>query len=202
MKTKLLSIGCNRKLGKKVAVFNLPQGKTCPGKTALCREICYAAKAERMYPAAAAMRARNLVAAEKDTFVDDMIAEILGSGVSLLRIHESGDFFSQEYLNKWVKIIEVCSRVKFLAYTKSFMLDWTNALHMDNLSLLWSIDKTTKTGPPLPTRATAYTVAKGEDRPPVSGEVTCTHTSDKHYCGTECTLCWDDVGHHIYFPQH
>jgi len=201
MKTKLLSIGCNRKLGKKVAVFNLPQGKTCPGKTALCREICYAAKAERMYPAAAAMRARNLVAAEKDTFVDDMIAEILGSGVTKVRIHESGDLFSQEYLDKWIAIMEACSRVQFLAYTKSFHLDWTTALDTDNLSLLWSIDKTTKIRPPLP-GPTAYTVAKGEDRPPVSGEVTCTHTSDKHYCGTECTLCWDDVGHHIYFPQH
>ena len=198
MKTKLLSIGCNRKLGKKVAVFNLPQGKTCPGKTALCREICYAAKAERMYPAAAAMRARNLVAAEKDTFVDDMIAEITVfamSGGTRVRFHESGDAYNQAYLNKLFQITEAFPSLTFLMYTKSFKLNWT--CKPSNLMVYWSIDSSTHE--PVPAGLTASIVLRGETPP--AGAQTCIHTSNKHYCGTECHTCW--LGRvNVYFPQH
>ena len=41
----------------------------------------------------------------------------------IVRIHEGGDFYSQEYVDKWLQIIDNFSndnRVKFVAYTKSF----------------------------------------------------------------------------------
>ena len=40
----------------------------------------------------------------------------------IVRIHESGDFFSQDYANKWVKVINHFrddNTIKFMCYTKS-----------------------------------------------------------------------------------
>jgi hypothetical protein len=199
MKTKLLSIGNNRKLSKDIAVFNLPCGTTCPGKTAVCRKICYAAKAERMYKAAAAMRQRNLAASREPTFVVEMIAEldycVTHKGLSKVRIHESGDAYSQEYLNKWFEICREEPEITFLMYTKSFHLSWVDK--PDNLMVYWSIDSSTTE--PVPAGPTATIVLKGE-RPP-KGAVTCVHANDSHYCGSECTTCW--LGkQNIYFDQH
>ena len=199
MKTKLLSIGNNRKLGKKIGIFNLPQGVTCPGRTALCEKICYAAKAERLYKAAATMRVRNLDFISQygtDGFIAAMRDDIRNSNVTMLRIHESGDFYSQTYLDAWVAIVASCPNVKFLAYTKSFHLDWTAAQALPNWSILWSVDPTTTAA--VPPGATAYLLPKG-GIPPAA--LTCVHTSKKHYCGVECKLCWTGK-HNVYFPQH
>jgi hypothetical protein len=35
------------------------------------------------------------------------------------RIHESGDFYNQEYYDKWIQIINSFPNIHFLAYTKS-----------------------------------------------------------------------------------
>ena len=36
----------------------------------------------------------------------------------LIRIHDSGDFYSNEYANNWLKIIQQCQTTQFYAYTK------------------------------------------------------------------------------------
>ncbi len=204
-KTTFLSIGNNRTLGKSIGIFNLPQGMTCPGKTDLCRSICYACKAERCYFHARSMRVRNLSYIRNQgvsSFIPAMIEEIKKSHVTMVRIHESGDFYNQEYLDAWVTIVKACHKVKFLSYTKSFMYDWSVAIQLPNWSIIWSIDKTTKL--PIPTQSTTAYLRTTQELAP-SGAVTCQHTADKHYCGTQCHICWNahtGSDKRIYLDQH
>ena len=192
----MLSIGMNRKLGRKIGVLNLPAGITCPGKTALCTKICYARKAEKMYKTAAASRARNLLASMLPGFVDDLVLEIQAAKLTRARLHESGDVKDQGYLDKLFEVCNRCPTVEFLAYTKSWHLDWH--AKPANLRVLWSVDKTTTAA--VPAGRVAYTVAKG-DLPP-AGYITCMPGSTKNYCGVSCHYCWLPGGSNIYFTQH
>jgi Gene product 88 len=105
-------------------------GGTCPFLTENCLASCYALKAERMYPSVKTRRTMNTEFAESEIFVNAMIEQLefemarkMNQGKTLyIRIHESGDFYSQEYMNKWVEIANHFKgnrRIVFMAYTKS-----------------------------------------------------------------------------------
>lgn len=215
---KLLSIGNNRKLGRKVGVFNMLRLVTCPGASPLCKGecaeffpkkdgspgnrviMCYADKAEKMYKAAYAVRKANTEASRKPDFAARMIEEIKAARIHKVRIHEDGDFYSQKYLNMWVEVMKALPDVTFMAYTRSFMLDFTVARALPNFSLFWSTDKSTRL--PIPAGKQSYLRCPSEPYPP-KGSVTCQHTSPKHYCGTECTTCWNPSSEtSVYFDAH
>ena len=74
-------------------------------------------------------RTDNFYMSLRDDFVDLMTAEIIRIAKGcrkaniIVRIHESGDFYNKAYAEKWLQIMENCkgdSRIKFIAYTKSF----------------------------------------------------------------------------------
>ena len=44
----------------------------------------------------------------------------------LISDHDSGDFYNQEYFNKWCDIAEALPHIIFYAYTKTLNLDWEN----------------------------------------------------------------------------
>ena len=198
----MLSIGQNTKLDKKIAIFNLPSHSTCPWRTALCDKICYAQKAERMYKAAKAKRIRNLKFSGLHSFVPNMIKELKESGVTKCRIHESGDFYNPEYVDKWVDIATACPEIKFLAFTKSFLLDFSKM--PSNVVIGWSVDDTTTLNVPKG-RFQAYLCAKGNTPP--KDYYKCSKVDSKnghtHYCGsaTGCNWCWEGKGN-VVWPQH
>lgn len=109
-------------------IWNLPAKRTCPGSTAMCRKFCYAVKAETAYPDCLPSRVRNWDLSKQADFVDRMTFTILDirNGCRaknlIVRIHESGDFYSLEYANAWLEIARRCAgeKIKFIAYTKSF----------------------------------------------------------------------------------
>jgi Gene product 88 len=106
------------------------EGGTCPFLTENCLKNCYALKAERMYPSVKARRTSNTEFSKSERFVNTMIEQIeheLGrkkyqGKTILVRIHEAGEFYSQEYMNKWVEIANHFKgnrQIVFMAYTKS-----------------------------------------------------------------------------------
>lgn len=197
MNTNLLSVGMNRKLDKYIAVCNLPSHKTCPGKTKICSKICYATKSERIYGYKVNNK-RRLVFEEslKDTFVEKIISELKNmSHITRVRLHESGDFYSQKYLDKWIKIAKALPHITFLAYTRSFNLDFSG--RPKNFIVYWSFDASTKTK--VPKGRTAKLVLK--DETPPKNAVTCKHKSRYNYCGRECHICWKGAKN-VYFIQH
>lgn len=132
----------NKKLPKTIGIFNLPHGRTCPGATAWCKQHCYTIKAERMYKAVLPYRERNFELSKSPDFVSRMVQEINAGKFKCIRIHESGDFYNQEYLNKWKEIARALPGVTFFAYTKSYAL--LNFKYMPrNFIIRASIDETT-----------------------------------------------------------
>jgi hypothetical protein len=124
----------NKKLNDTAVVsfyqWNITSVVSCPFRTAMCEASCYALKAERMYPTVNKRRAMNLEASKQDWFVSAMIEQIeheltrkRNKGKTIFfRIHEAGDFYSFEYLEKWHQITSHFKgnrKIVFMAYTKS-----------------------------------------------------------------------------------
>lgn len=165
----------NRKMT--LPTFSLPSKQTCPGCTALCLKTCYAAKAERAYPQVLPCRKNNLKASKLTGFTGQMIEAIKAKGKQWFRIHESGDFYSQWYLDKWIAIAKALPEVKFLAFTKSFHLDYSKL--PKNLVVIWSVfPDTDKASIPPGTRAYA-----GEYKPRRK-TLECPGNCDS------CLVCW------------
>lgn len=109
----------NGKMGR-MLIFSIPAGDSCPGKSELCFEHCYARKNHFTRPAVIGAYVENWKAAEKDDFVDLMVEHIKQQDEKLMRLHAAGDFYSAEYVKKWIAIIKACPEVNFYAYTRSW----------------------------------------------------------------------------------
>lgn len=137
-------------------IWNLPAIVTCPFATDHCKKACYARKSERVYPNVIKSREKNYTETLKDDFVARMIATIeyyLNSRaykgkLMLVRIHESGDFYSEKYALAWVEIINHFrdnKNVRFMCYTKSLpYFENVDINSMKNFSFIASVwDDTT-----------------------------------------------------------
>ena len=121
MERKLLKRG-NLKLSSRQGVFTLPRC-TCIG-AGKCRDFCYAKKMEMMKNVRES-RAWKFEQSKTNHFIYDMMKEIRKGGLEVVRVHESGDFYSQEYLEKWRSIALAFPNVKFYAFTKAFQLNFS-----------------------------------------------------------------------------
>lgn len=127
----------NAKIDKNIAIFSLPAGHTCrfardclsqadkntgkiiDGKN--CRFRCYAASEEAMYPNARNSRWYNYdLLKEKKTIqeLSDIIQNSLPFKRGILRIHSSGDFFSENYFLAWLNVALNNKSIIFYGYTK------------------------------------------------------------------------------------
>jgi hypothetical protein len=130
---------------EKALIWNLPAGITCPGATELCKQVCYANDSAVRFPnVVPGSRAHHLELAKSPDFLKNMSQKLKNARLPRMRIHESGDFFNQKYLDTWTELIGQDSNRTFWAYTKSHKLDFTEALKLKNLHLRYSVDCTTK----------------------------------------------------------
>jgi hypothetical protein len=107
--------------GIKVMNFGIPAQSTCLWADK-CKKYCYASKGAYIWSnVKPAFEAREKIT-RQDNFPELMIAEIVKRKVQVVRIHDSGDFYSREYVNKWFKVMDSLPQVKFYAYTKSLPL--------------------------------------------------------------------------------
>lgn len=123
---------------------------TCEGALA-CRGVCFAKQGAYAFPVVVKARKRNLRLSLRDNFADLIIADLKRMrAVNTIRIHDAGDFYSQEYLNKWFTIAKALPELTFYAYTKSLNLDFSEApanLHITQ-SLGGKYDKLVALGKP------------------------------------------------------
>lgn len=140
---RMFSLG-NKKLGKMIN-FNLPPVASCPGATEWCKKHCYAQKG---YLLASNIQQRwktNLELTKRTDFVDiavEHLNKFKQKGHFVVRIHPAGDFYSQEYLNKWFEIARRLPDIRFVAYTRSWMLDFSD--NPGNMLIYYSVDPTTR----------------------------------------------------------
>lgn len=135
----------NMKLGRDIAIFDLPRRVTCPGATAWCKMKCYARKAEYSYKSVLPFRYRNLEDTKKKGFVKEAIEKLQRMRVvRAVRVHSSGDFYNQTYVNKWYEIMKANPQIQFTFYTKSFHLfDFSKIRRLKNVNAFASIDLST-----------------------------------------------------------
>jgi len=119
--TPLLQQG-NSKLGRAIHVWSIPAVDTCPGSTAICRELCYAMRHRFRFDSVKHRLAWNLQQSRRNDFVERMLAEIRSSGVLVLRLHVAGDFYDAEYVRKWLTIVQRSPRARFYGYTRSWRI--------------------------------------------------------------------------------
>ena len=113
---KLLTIGFD------IPAYRSQNGFTvCIGASA-CISVCYAQQGFYVMPAAKAAREHNLAASFRDDFVDKACEDLTKIRQKIVRFHSSGDFYSQEYLDKVYEIARRNPEKKFYAYTKSISL--------------------------------------------------------------------------------
>lgn len=138
-----LQISCgNRKMLAGYGIFNLPAVTTCPNSTPLCRKLCYARKAERVYSSVLDRRQTNFKASQEADFMPimiDLINQLANEKTfnGKFRIHESGDFYNQLYLDNWLEIARNFPAIEFLAFTKSINFDYSS--RPDNLKIYISV---------------------------------------------------------------
>jgi len=109
----------NKKIGD-VFTFSLPSKITCPGKSIWCQKYCNAARFERLRPSCNGAYERNLLLTKNQDRFTDLMIGILPRILPCFRIHVSGDFWSQEYINSWIKICNTFPQTKFWTYTRSW----------------------------------------------------------------------------------
>lgn len=102
----------------------LPDGRTyntCPS-AGICREVCYARHGTYTWPAVRAKHEANLryVLDDLAGWQQAMLAELAAPKFrgGWVRIHDAGDFFSDEYLHAWLSIMRARPDTNFYAYTK------------------------------------------------------------------------------------
>lgn len=147
----------NAKIGAHTAIFSLPAGWSCPfardclskanretGKISdglQTKFRCYAASGEALYSNTRKARWHNfeLLKGKNAIQMYNEIIEALPTDVLAVRIHSSGDFFSQAYFDAWVMVAKENSSLVFYAYTKALPF-WVARLGQipENLHLIAS----------------------------------------------------------------
>lgn len=119
----------NTKIGSRggsyrtVLVWNIPALRTCPGSSAWCRANCYTA-AERPEIYHRDLWWANYVSVTQNPhLLRSILAEQLreAEGPVAVRIHSSGDFFSESYIELWDSLIAEYKDIAFWAYTRSWV---------------------------------------------------------------------------------
>jgi hypothetical protein len=135
MKTQNLLGNGNTKLQKTAKEFNvrifnfsIPAGNdkksgkiTCPFAGS-CLKLCYAKRGMYRFGNVERALTKRYEASKEENFVElisNELSKVKKDKQTYVRIHDSGDFYSPTYFQKWLEIARINPSVRFYAYTKS-----------------------------------------------------------------------------------
>jgi len=121
---------------KQKTIDNQTHCLTCPSAGA-CGSVCYALQGSYRWNVVKAARAWNTACTFLDNFAFHMTKALTKVKRPIVRIHDSGDFYSLRYFQQWVKVAKALPQKTFYAYTKSLIFVDFNALP-DNFKLVQS----------------------------------------------------------------
>jgi hypothetical protein len=156
-KCPIITVPCgNRKIGQ-IWNFSLPWKKSCPGRTQFCEEFCYV-RNRNLRPSVLKLYEDNYTLSFQPDFAEQMINILKTSQLQwksgqsrVFRFHPSGDFYSIEYIEKWIQIAKKLKDWKFYGYTHSWNCDLEPTLRqlqaLPNVCLYASVDPLTEEPP-------------------------------------------------------
>tara|TARA_B110000285_G_scaffold191125_1_gene218733 strand:- start:768 stop:1376 length:609 start_codon:yes stop_codon:yes gene_type:complete len=112
----------SKELGVRVFNFGIPAYKSASGKLTCpmakeCIKFCYARKGAYIWSNVQPAFEKRYQLSKTEEFVDIMVDEIVKKKVEYVRVHDSGDFYSPKYLQKWMDIANLLPNVRFYTYT-------------------------------------------------------------------------------------
>lgn len=172
-------------------MFNLPANKEVCNRT--CKG-CYAAREEHRWPSVANARQQRYEATLQPMFRSTIKSELLKLRTlpKHFRIHSSGEFYSQQYVNDWHSIASSFPQVTFYAYTKRLRdFDFTKLQSLPNVVIIDSFHFGGLNYGPI-------------ERAPTNAFI-CPEVRNQLTCGVDCTWCQTKGKadkHGVFFKQH
>ena len=176
-------------------LFSLPPITSCLNHKS-CASTCYAVKSYKQYPSVRNLWDSNLDLVNSNLWglYDDLVAQLSTTKKVIVRIHQSGDFLTQSYLNMWAKIAKMFKHITFYGYTKvDNILDFSPLDSLGNVNIIRSmINGKRNYG------STSYVTKLASEE----GAVICPATAGEDVrCGETCFKCMDK-GTKVVFVQH
>jgi hypothetical protein len=167
----------NKKLGGRLIWgFGLPSGTPaiCRGLTDLCREHCYARRAEQLRLVVRARYEKNLRLSRLPDFEHRVRYFILAHEVAVVRLHVGGDFFDAVYARKWLRVMRRLPAVRFFLYTRCWRDGAIRPVlermaELPNCRVWYSCDRETGIPAMVPARVRLAWLMTGADEPPPAG---------------------------------
>ena len=147
MKTSLLTQNSKLKktsklTGHRVFNFGIPAYKSATGKLTCpfageCVKFCYAQKGAYSWGNVKPAFEKRYELTKTDDFVNEMNKEIAKKKPDYVRVHDSGDYYSKAYLDKWIEIAIHNPNVRFYSYTNMIEM-FLNTSLPDNYDIIFS----------------------------------------------------------------
>lgn len=131
----IFTCGKNMKIGANVSILNLPPVKTCPNCKD-CAKTCYAMWRNGSKTVHDRWE-RNLEMTKRADFVELATTELKYRCTPIVRFHESGDFYSEDYIDKCMELAIRNPQIMFYGYTKVKSALRLNALA--NMHIIYSL---------------------------------------------------------------
>ena len=117
----------SKELGVRVFNFGIPAYKSASGKLTCpmadaCVKFCYAKKGAYIWSNVKPAFEKRYELTKTDNFVNKMYEEIVKKKPDYVRVHDSGDYYSKKYLDKWIDIALLFPEVKFYSYTNMIQM--------------------------------------------------------------------------------
>ncbi len=132
----------SKHFGVKLMNFGIPAYKSASGKLTCpmadeCVKFCYAKKGAYVWSNVQPAFEKRYELSKTDKFIESMNDEIRRKKPDFVRVHDSGDYYSRAYLNKWIQIAIHNPHVKFYSYTN--MIKLTKEVQLpDNYDIIYS----------------------------------------------------------------
>jgi hypothetical protein len=133
---------------KENSAFSLPAGKlfSCVGETKACAG-CYARKGRFLFDQVERAYAKNwlflkaLLKSKTNKKLVNELLKVVPDKAKIYRIHASGDFVNQRYVNAWAEVIKQRPHTLFWFYTRSFKFNYSKLTRLPNLTMWASTDQ-------------------------------------------------------------
>lgn len=191
-------------------VWNLPPFMTCPGASEWCPLNCYNLDDRTdVYPIDDWRINLWLFLNEERKLQERIETQLQNSKEPCaVRIHSSGDFFSNDYIKFWKKIISDFRHITFWTYTRSWVVDELSDSirqlnEMSNLSLFASYDLSMKKECPNYPRSLVFdTIDEMLCYQENFGGMICPEQFKLVGCCADCGLCMEKRNSDILFLLH
>lgn len=131
---------------RRVLNFGIPAYKSQTGKVTCpfadeCIKYCYARKGTFRWPNTINAYEKRFRIARSPDFESLMNAALLVKNPHFVRVHDSGDYFSKKYMDRWFNIMRANPSIKFYSYTNSVLLmKQYDGKMPQNLDIIFSTD--------------------------------------------------------------